>query len=411
MAEPKVRFRRDDGSSYPAWNDVVLGDIATRVTRKNANGETDRPLTIASIEGLVDQRTYFGKTIASKDMSGYFLLKNGEYAYNKSYSAGYDYGSIKRLDKYDMGALSTLYICFALNKDQNTDFYDCYFDGLSWYSQMPQICAEGARNHGLLNVSPNDFFKIQLSVPSSKEEQQKIADFLSSVDDVITASEEEVANLETQKKAVMKKLFSQEVRFKRADGSDFPKWEEKPLECIIKVIIDNRGKTPPLSKSGYPLIEISAVGDYYLRYEKIEKWVNQETYDNWFRKHLENGDLLFSTVGNTAQCTVYDEKEKCCVAQNIIGIRFDENTDSRFMFNVLTYEQNQKLIKSIQMNGVQPSVKVSQLIKLSFSIASLEEQRLIADFLSNFDEAIAAAKKELELWKELKKGLLQQMFV
>ena len=76
MAEPKVRFTRDDGSNYLAWNKVVLGDIATRVTRKNTNGETDRPLTIASIEGLVDQRKYFGKTIASKDMSGYFLLKN-----------------------------------------------------------------------------------------------------------------------------------------------------------------------------------------------------------------------------------------------------------------------------------------------------------------------------------------------
>jgi type I restriction enzyme S subunit len=83
MAEPKVRFKRDDDSSYPAWNDVILGDISTRVTRKKTNGETDRPLTIASIEGLVDQRTYFGKTIASKDMSGYFLLKNGEYAYKE----------------------------------------------------------------------------------------------------------------------------------------------------------------------------------------------------------------------------------------------------------------------------------------------------------------------------------------
>lgn len=150
MAEPKVRFKRDDGSNYPAWEEVALRDIAIRVTRKNSNGETDRPLTIASIEGLVDQRTYFGKTVASKDMSGYFLLKNGEYAYNKSYSVGFDYGSIKRLDKYDMGALSTLYICFALNKDQNSDFYNCYFNGLSWYNQMAKICAEGARNHGLL---------------------------------------------------------------------------------------------------------------------------------------------------------------------------------------------------------------------------------------------------------------------
>ena len=192
MAEPKVRFKKNDGTDYTPWHEVMLGDIAVRVTRKNSANETERPLTIASIEGLVDQRTYFGKTVASKDMSGYFLLKKGEFAYNKSYSVGYDYGSIKRLDKYDMGALSTLYICFALNECENSDFYDCYFNGLRWYNQMPEICAEGARNHGLLNVSPTDFFKIRLSVPSSKEEQQKIADFIRDVDEIIAASVAEV---------------------------------------------------------------------------------------------------------------------------------------------------------------------------------------------------------------------------
>lgn len=108
-----------------------LGDVASRVTRKNKNNETDIPLTIASIEGLVDQRTYFGKTIASRDMSGYYLLNKGEFAYNKSYSKGYDYGSIKRLDNYENGALSTLYICFALNQSENSDFYNCYFNGVN----------------------------------------------------------------------------------------------------------------------------------------------------------------------------------------------------------------------------------------------------------------------------------------
>jgi len=81
MVNPKLRFKRPDGTAYPDWAAVQLADIATRVTRKNKNDETDVPLTIASIEGLVDQRTYFGKTVASKDMSGYFLLKNGEFAY------------------------------------------------------------------------------------------------------------------------------------------------------------------------------------------------------------------------------------------------------------------------------------------------------------------------------------------
>ena len=352
-------------------------------------------MTIASIEGLVDQRTYFGKTIASKDMTGYFLLKNGEYAYNKSYSAGYDYGSIKRLDKYDMGALSTLYICFALDEDQNTDFYDCYFNGLSWYNQMPQICAEGARNHGLLNVSPNDFFKIQLSVPSSKEEQQKIADFLSSVDEVITASEEEVANLETQKKAAMKKIFSQEVRFRRADGSVFPEWEEKRLDEVVEFLDGMRKpiETGDRVAGPYPYYGASGITDY------VEGYIFDEDL------------ILLSEDG----ANILDRNYRVCfMARGKYWVNnhahvLRANTDC---VNEYICEYLESLDYSRMNSGsAQPKINQQTCRKIPVKKPCLEEQRLIADFLSNFDEAIAAAKKELDLWKELKKGLLQQMFV
>ena len=105
----------------------------------------------------MDQISFFNKTVASKDMSGYYLLMNGEYAYNKSYSVGYAFGSIKRLERYPMGALSTLYICFA-PKRFNSDFIKTYFDSLKWYKEIYMISAEGARNHGLLNVPTDEFF-------------------------------------------------------------------------------------------------------------------------------------------------------------------------------------------------------------------------------------------------------------
>ena len=115
--------------------------------RKNTNNESDLPLTISSKDGLVDQISYFNKTVASKDMSGYYLLMQGEFAYNKSYSVGYDFGSIKRLDRYPKGALSTLYICFELTQN-DSDFMKVYFDSLKWYKEIYMIAAEGARNHG-----------------------------------------------------------------------------------------------------------------------------------------------------------------------------------------------------------------------------------------------------------------------
>ena len=109
---PRLRFPEFVGE----WETVKLSDFVERVTRKNNKNQINLPLTISSKDGLVDQITYFSKAVASKDMSGYYLLMNGEFAYNKSYSVGYDFGSIKRLDRYPMGALSTLYICFALKK-------------------------------------------------------------------------------------------------------------------------------------------------------------------------------------------------------------------------------------------------------------------------------------------------------
>lgn len=203
----EVRFKADDGSDFPEWEEKKLNEIAVRVTRKNKDNVTDIPLTISSADGLIDQRNFFNKVVASKDMSGYFLLKNGEFAYNKSYSKDYDFGSIKRLDLYDEGALSTLYICFALNKNENSDFYQKYFDSLSWYPELQKICAEGARNHGLLNVPTNDFFQLKLCVPSSDKEQQKIADCLSSLDEVIEKQKATLAAWEELKKGLLQQMF------------------------------------------------------------------------------------------------------------------------------------------------------------------------------------------------------------
>ena len=202
-----VRFKRSDGSNYPEWEEKRLENISKRVTRKNTNNISNIPLTISSIKGLIDQRTFFNKIIASKDMSGYYLLKKGEFAYNKSYSNGYDFGSIKRLDMYENGALSTLYICFSLNDNENSDFYQKYFDSLNWYSEMKKICTEGARNHGLLNVQASSFFKIKFKIPKDTQEQQKIAEVLSYADELTEQFKGKISFLKDTKTSLLNKIF------------------------------------------------------------------------------------------------------------------------------------------------------------------------------------------------------------
>ena len=202
---PEIRFAgfTDD------WEQRKLGEVCERVTRKNKNGESDLPLTIASQYGLIDQRDFFNKVVAAKDMSNYYLLKKGEFAYNKSYSNGFDYGSIKRLNYYEQGCLSTLYICFCIfSDDVVSDYLECFFDTLKWYDDVAQICAEGARNHGLLNVDTQGFFdEISIILPKSKDEQSKISKYLNNLDNLITLHQRKVEKLKDMKKSMLQKMF------------------------------------------------------------------------------------------------------------------------------------------------------------------------------------------------------------
>ena len=188
-----------------------MGEICKRLTRKNKDNESDLPLTISSQHGLIDQRDFFNKVVAAKDMSDYYLLQNGEFAYNKSYSNGYDYGSIKRLNAYEKGCLSTLYICFDLISDRvDSNYLECYFDTLQWYGDVSKICAEGARNHGLLNVDTKAFFTdVTIKIPIDIKEQQQISTLLNNLDHLIALHQRKCDQLKQIKKYMLQNMFPQ----------------------------------------------------------------------------------------------------------------------------------------------------------------------------------------------------------
>lgn len=205
MSKPKIRFK----GYCNDWERRKLCEICERVTRKNKNNESDLPLTIASQFGLIDQRDFFNKVVAAKDMSNYYLLKKGEFAYNKSYSNGFDYGSIKRLNAYEQGCLSTLYICFGITSDEvESNYLECFFDTLKWYEDVSVICTEGARNHGLLNVDTKGFFdEVTVDLPKSLEEQKKISAYLNALDHLITLHQNKCDELKKLKKFMLQNMF------------------------------------------------------------------------------------------------------------------------------------------------------------------------------------------------------------
>lgn len=181
---PKIRFSGFTGD----WEQRKLGHIVGRVTRKNKDLVSNLPLTISAQYGLIDQNEFFDKRIASKDVSNYYLIHKGEFAYNKSTSTDAPWGAIKRLDRYENGVLSTLYIIFRiLDENQvDSDYFASYYNTALWYKSIRMIAAEGARNHGLLNIAPDDFFETTLMIPRDIAEQKKIGAYLKNLDDLIT---------------------------------------------------------------------------------------------------------------------------------------------------------------------------------------------------------------------------------
>jgi len=187
-------------------------------------------------------------------------------------------------------------------------------------------------------------------------------------------------------------------------------WQEKKLGDVLSCVVDNRGKTPETSSSGIPLIEVNAMGTKKINYDVISKFVDDPTFKKWFRKHITNGDILFSTVGKTAMCSLYDGSRKAAIAQNIVGLRVDSSNSTDFLYYLLIQPQNNHKFKKIEMIAVQPSVKVSQMVHLKFSLPKKEEQEKIAKFLTAVDEKITKLEEKKKGFEKYKKGATQTIF-
>lgn len=201
----EFRFKDDNNQDFPDWQEKTLGEISNRVITKNKENNLN-VLTISAQNGLVSQLEFFNKSVSAKDVTGYYLLDRNDFAYNKSYSNGYPMGAIKRLTRYEKGVVSTLYICFRNKTCFDNSFAEQYFETGLQNNELEKVAQEGARNHGLLNIGVSDFFKIELTIPSLPE-QQKIATFLSAIDEKINYCSAQIEKMEAWKKGLLQQMF------------------------------------------------------------------------------------------------------------------------------------------------------------------------------------------------------------
>ena len=395
---PKLRF---PGFDEP-WKVEKLSDFAERVTRKNTNNETSLPLTISSKDGLVDQISYFNKTVASKDMSGYYLLKNGEYAYNKSYSVGYDFGSIKRLDRYDMGSLSTLYICFALKK-HDSDFIKAYFDSLKWYREIYMISAEGARNHGLLNVPTNEFFDTKHYIPQNITEQRKIADFLTILDRRITAQQSLVDNLKKYKRGVMQSIFRQSSQDGWTTvklGTIFKKVSRRNTNGNIKNVITNSAEYGLIPQRDFFDKDIAVDGNtsnYYV---------------------IDEGNFVYNPrKSNTAPYGPFNRytlKEKGIISPLYTCLVLQADINPAYL---AWYFKSDAWYRYIYDNGSQGvrhdrvSMTDDLLMGIPVSFPAINKQGEIAELLDAIEYRQSATQNEYDMLIKQRNGFMQSLFI
>ncbi|QLL78228.1 restriction endonuclease subunit S [Ligilactobacillus saerimneri] len=415
---PKLRFPGFTG----AWEQRKLGEVAKRVTRKNKNLESTLPLTISAQLGLVDQISYFDKRIASLNLSNYILLKKGEFAYNKSYSNGYPFGAVKRLNDYDKGVIPSLYIAFDPDNIQvESNFMETYFETSLWHKEVSTRASEGARNHGLLNISPTDFMDINLMVPKLKEEQILISNFMHNFDALITLHQRKLDHLKEQKKGLLQKMFPKkgevvpEVRFPGFTNA----WEQRKFFDNIEKVIDFRGRTPKKlgmewSAEGYTALSALNVKDGYIDFTADVHYANQDLYDKWMvGNDLYKGQVLFTTeapMGNVAQVP---DNRKYVLSQRTIAFNVDKTKVTNDFLAVLLRSQNvQHTLKSLASGGTAQGVSQKSLSQLKVIVPiNPKEQQKIGDFFKQLDSLIALHQRKLDHLKLLKEGLLQQMFV
>ena len=391
---PRLRFPEFEEE----WKTQKLRDFTERITRKNSDNQTQLPLTISSKDGLVDQATYFNKQVSSKDMSGYYLLKNGEFAYNKSYSVGYDFGSIKRLDRYPMGALSTLYICFALTK-HNSDFMKVYFDSLKWYKEIYMIAAEGARNHGLLNVPTDDFFDTLHILPQNPNEQVKIAKFLILVEKRIEKQQALVDNLKSYKRGLFLHLYNGIAKIKIKFKDIYIQASEGGTPATANVDFYQNGTIP--------FVKIEDLSKHYLTATKssiTEKGLRHSSA--WV---VPTNSIIFSNGATIGACSI--NKIPVTTKQGILGIVPKETYISNYLYHFFTSSIFMKKIKAITTKGTMDCAYLKDIDNLIIEIPSYEKQTRIATILDNYEKMIELCDHELRLLQQSKSALLQRLFI
>lgn len=400
---PKLRF--PEFGTSEGWKKYKLRELADRITKKVGDNKLVT-LSISAGIGFVSQAEKFSRDISGKQYCNYIYLKRGEFSYNKGNSKTFPQGCIYELKEYDEAAVPNAFISFRFKENLVPSFYQGYFDSNFHGKQLVRFITSGARSDGLLNISPIDFFSIVLPSPVKKEEQQKIADCLSSIDELIDTESRKLKALEKYKKGLMQKLFP-------AEGKTLPEWRfpefqgcgEWKSKSIGKACKMFSGGTPDTSKKEFYGGTIPFIRSAEINKSSTELFITEGGFKNSSAKMVKKGDILIALYGaNSGEVAL--SKIDGAINQAILCLRHE--TNNVFVYHYFTHMKNWIISKYIQGGQGNLSGQIIKSVNLYFPKA--EEQQKIADFLSEIDTMITGQSNKVEQLKAHKKGLMQGLF-
>ena len=416
---PKLRF--PEFREAEAWKGTSLNAIADPVTERANQGEENTILSLSAEHGLVLQSEFFGKKVAGDNSERYMKIARNDFVYNDRTTKASTFGTIKRLSKHSGGIVSPIYKCFRFQGDQNPVFWDWYFESGSHTKALAGLVNEGARA-GRFNISITQFLSTVAWRPG-KSEQQKIAECLSTVDEVIAAQAWKLHGLKAHKKGLMQQLFPGEgetqphLRFR--EFQDKGEWEETPLSKFILSLdagVSVNAGERPASEAEFGVLKTSAITKGRFDPEKNKEVLIKEEQFR-LKEPVTAGTIIIcrkntpALVGSNAY--VESTHKNLFLPDLLWAAKPREGVSMRFLAFILSSDKGRAALSKMAKGSSTSMINITKPEVLAFRVMapSLEEQRRIAACLSTLDDLIVADAQKLEALNTHKRGLMQQLFL
>lgn len=417
MKQPRLRFKANDGSDFPDWESKSFSDVFTGLSNNtlsrdclnSENGQAkdihygDVLIKYGSVVDIQNDRVPFVNS--DIDCKRWDCLQDGDIVMADT-AEDDTVGKVVEITNVGSDTLfSGLHTIACHPRDAFASKYLGYYMNSKAYHDQLRPYMQGIK---VTSVSKSNISSTHIEIPSLPE-QRKIADLLSTVDDVIAVQQTEVDAWEQRKKGVIQKLFSQEVRFKADDGSEFPDWEERTSVELCNRMIG--GGTPSTSNTDNYNGDISWISSSDLDVDNITtvrrtRFITEEAVATSATKKVKPGSIAVVLRVGVGKVALLDRET--CTSQDFISLE-DATGDAKFIAYMLSARMQREAVRT-QGTSIK-GIPATRFKELTYRVpSSIIEQRKIADLLSIVDDVIVKAKAELAKWQELKKGLLQQMF-